>query len=372
MVKISAYTVKQTVIGASPFLCHLIEVRHELRNSFSVNHGTLNYVDMIQIHLTDGIHTGRGEARLYKAYDETFERSSSLLQSIKENIHENITTNDICSLLPAGATRNAFDLALIDFQSQREKKSISQLLDLPVPSPVRCTDLTLSVNSPDAMQNELKDFMLKQNGSPTSLRVKMKMGGFSPELSLEGAIDLESSRIKAVSALLPENSECLVDANEGWNEDILKSLTPILNKYNIHVVEQPLPRGKDKHLRDIFQSMQKSFSIIADESFHDPKDLQSLLPYYDGFNIKLDKMGGLTTSLRIIDQIKAHDKKLMIGCMVGSSLSLAPAFWIAQHADWADLDGSLYLRNDYQDGVTFRDGIAYPASQNLWGYPRSP
>jgi L-Ala-D/L-Glu epimerase len=369
MASFSTSTDKLCEFSVSPYRIFLQEVWYPLTGSFGVSHGTVTEVSMIQIRVQDGERVGCGEARLYAAYQESFDNAKKLLSDFINSEAGRLDFVAALRHLPAGATRNALDLAFLDLSVQQLQTPLHTNLALPEPRPVRCTDLTISVSTPERMQDELRAYKRNHPHAQT-LRVKIKLGGLNRSLTPQQAIETETARLQAVFSELPEGSEALVDVNEGWNVDILRGLVHLFNELDIAVLEQPLPRGCDADLLTIPELEGRNFALIADESFHQPKDLDSLLPLYDGFNVKLDKTGGLSEALRVADQIKAAQKKLMVGCMVGSSLAVAPAFYIAQLADWADLDGPAYLKNDYANGITFKDGMAYPTFETLWGYPR--
>ncbi|MEM7616171.1 MAG: N-acetyl-D-Glu racemase DgcA, partial [Pseudomonadota bacterium] len=246
--------------------------------------------------------------------------------------------------LPPGAARNAVDCALWDLEAKQAGQPVWHLAGLPEPGPVT-TAYTLSLDAPEAMRAQAAE-----NASRPLLKVKL---GGGPE---------DVTRIEAVRRGAPK-ARIIVDANEGWTREEYETLAPKFLDLGVEMVEQPFPAGDD----DALAGITRALPVCADESCHDRASLPALAGKYDMVNIKMDKAGGLTEALALRDAAKAAGFQVMIGCMVGSSLAMAPAILVAQGAAVVDLDGPLLLAEDRTPALEYRDGQAFPAAPELWG-----
>jgi len=245
--------------------------------------------------------------------------------------------------MAAGAARNALDVALWDLEAKRSGSSVWALAGIAEPHPV-VTAYTLSVDTPERMAAAARE---------EAHRPLLK-------LKLTGAGDLE--RVRAVRAGAPQ-ATLIVDANEAWTLDHLRDYAPALAALGVALIEQPLPAGQDAALA----GLPRPVPLCADESCHTSADLAALAGRYDYVNIKLDKTGGLTEGLRLLHAARAQGFKIMVGCMIGSSLAMAPAMLLAQDAEFVDLDAPLLLARDRQPGLRYEGSTVYPPKPNLWG-----
>ena len=254
-----------------------------------------------------------------------------------------ITRQDLQSALPAGAARNAVDCALWDLAAKTAGQPVWQLAGLPAPKPV-ITAYTLSLNTPDIM------------------REQAAMHAHRPILKIKLGTPDDMPRLEAVRQGAPK-STLIIDANEGWSPELYTDLAPHLIRLGVALVEQPLPAGADGMLAEIARPL----PVCADESAHDAAGLTDLVGKYDMVNLKLDKTGGLTQGLIARATARRLGLGLMVGCMVGSSLAMAPAVLLAQGAAFTDLDGPLLLAEDRVNPLHYDDAGVHPATANLWG-----
>jgi len=247
-------------------------------------------------------------------------------------------------LLPAGAARNALDCALWDLESKRSGKRVWELANLPVVNRIE-TSFTVSLGTPAAMGDVAK-------AHANSPLLKLKLGGDAPDLA----------RVRAVRQAAPA-ARLILDANESWSREHYCSITPALADLGVELIEQPFPAEKDK----VLETLPHPIPLCADESCHTAADLPGLINRYEVVNLKLDKTGGLTEALFLAEQARERGVKLFIGCMVCTSLGIAPARILATAADYVDLDGPLLLAGDRHHGLSYQDGkIGLPAPE-LWG-----
>jgi L-alanine-DL-glutamate epimerase-like enolase superfamily enzyme len=283
--------------------------------------------------------TGRGECVPYARYGETVDSVCAQIRALDPPA----TRGELQALLPPGAARNALDCALWDLAAKRSGRRVWQLAGLPEPGP-EITAYTISLDAPEAMRAQAA----ANAGRPL---LKIKLGG---------AGDL--GRLEAVRAGAPR-ARIIVDANEGWTAETYAALAPALVELGVEMVEQPLPAGGDEALR----GMARPLPVCADESCHDRASLPGLGGKYDMVNIKLDKTGGLTEALALRDAARAEGFGIMVGCMVGSSLAMAPAVLVAQGAAVTDLDGPLLLARDRAHPLDYDVRGVHPAAPELWG-----
>lgn len=286
---------------------------------------------------------GRGEGVPYARYGESVDSVLAQFNSVRSAIEAGADRAELQTLLPPGAARNALDCALWDFAAKQSGIPVHELALLAPPGPVT-TAYTISVGSPA----EMAQAAAKASARPL---LKIKLAG-------EGDAD----RLAAVRSAAP-NAALIVDANEAWSTHDLERNLVHCAKARVALVEQPLPAGQDSALATI----EHVVPICADESVHDRTGLEALRERYDAINVKLDKTGGLTEALALVKQAETLGFDLMIGCMVASSLAMAPALLLAPHARFVDLDGPLLLARDRPDGLRYEGSIIHPPSRELWG-----
>jgi L-alanine-DL-glutamate epimerase-like enolase superfamily enzyme len=290
----------------------------------------------------DGL-TGRGECVPYPRYGETPEATLAILHSMREPVRRGLDRRALQAAMPRGAARNALDCALMDLEAKTSGRRIWDLLERPRPQAC-ITAYTISLASPEAMAAAA----LKAAHRPL---LKIKLGG-----------DGDAKRIAAVRRAVPK-SELIVDANEAWTPDDLEQNLADCAAAGVTLVEQPLRSGQD----EVLTRIRRPVAVCADESVHDRASLDGLRERYDAVNIKLDKTGGLTEALVMADAAAALGFQIMIGCMVATSLAMAPAMLLAQQARFVDLDGPLLLARDREGGLRYEDGLVYPPEAALWG-----
>jgi len=311
----------------------------QLAQVFTISRGSRTEAQVLTVRITaDGV-TGWGECVPYARYGETLESVTDQIESLPAMLDR----AGLQELLPSGAARNAVDCALWDLEAKRAGKRVWELAGLPAPGP-ETTAYTLSLDTPEAMQAQAA----KNAGRPL---LKIKLG--TPD---------DMPRLEAVRAGAPE-SKIIVDANEGWSADVYADLAPHLVRLGVALVEQPLPAGED----DALLGMDRPVPVCADESCHDRASLPGLKGKYDVVNIKLDKTGGLTEALSLREAALAEGYRIMVGCMVGSSLAMAPAMLVAQGAEMVDLDGPLLLAEDRDPPLRFDNSEVHPSDVALWG-----
>ena len=310
-----------------------------LAHVFRISRGARTQAEVVTVTIEkDGV-TGRGECVPYAHYNETVE---SVIKQIK-SLPYDIDKETLQDTLPPGAARNAVDCALWDFECKKRDQRIWEIAGIQAPRQ-KITAYTLSLDEPENMFKQAK-----KNSNRALLKIKLGTPNDMP-------------RLEAVRKGAP-NSEIIVDANEGWDAELYSFLAPELVRLGVKLVEQPLPANKDNDLI----GLPRPLPICADESCHDRKSLEKLVGKYDFVNIKLDKTGGLTEALQLKNRALEAGFKIMVGCMVGSSLAMAPATLIAQNATFVDLDGPLLLAQDRQHGLLYDESWVHPPLKDLWG-----
>lgn len=310
----------------------------KLAQVFTISRGSRTEAKVLTVKVEEDGYVGWGECVPYARYGETLENVTQLIESVKGPV-----TREGLYTLPAGAARNALDCALWDLECKKAGKRAWELAGLPQPGP-EITAYTLSLAEPAEMQAQAA-----KNAHRPLLKIKL------------GTPD-DMARLEAVRAGAPK-STIIVDANEGWTAEVYADLAPHLVRLGVALVEQPLPAGDD----DALLGMERPVPVCADESAHDCSTLSKLKDKYDVVNIKLDKTGGLTEALRLREAALAEGYKVMVGCMVGSSLAMAPATLVAQGAMVTDLDGPLLLAEDRKVPLKFDEDGVHPPSAALWG-----
>ena len=315
-----------------------------LAETFTISRGSRTESQVISVRITEGEFTGSGECVPYARYGETLDTVEAQIRGITEDLKNGIDRTALQTALPAGAARNALDCAMWDLAAKTAGEPVWKLAGLPEPESV-VSAYTLSLGDATSMQAKAAEHAERP-------LLKIKLGG--------GAEDIE--RIRAVRRGAPDTT-IIVDANEGWTRGEYESLAPVLLELGVAMVEQPFPASDD----EVLASMQRPLPVCADESCHDSASLPAIAGKYDVVNIKLDKTGGLTEALVLRDAARQQGFDIMVGCMVGSSLAMAPAVLVAQGAKFVDLDGPLLLAEDRIPPLTFTGSVVAPAPVQLWG-----
>jgi L-alanine-DL-glutamate epimerase-like enolase superfamily enzyme len=310
-----------------------------LAEVFTISRGSRTEAKVITVRATEGEKRGWGECVPYARYGESLESVAAEI----EGLPEDITRATLQEALAPGAARNAVDCALWDLEASKAGKRVWDLLGLPAPVPM-ITAYTLSLASPEEMEKSAA-----KHAHRPLLKIKL------------GTAD-DMGRLEAVRRGAPK-SKIIVDANEGWSAEVYADLAPHLVRLGVQLVEQPLPAGQD----DMLAEIERPLPVCADESCHDRKSLPDLKGKYDVINIKLDKTGGLTEALELRKAALAEGYDIMVGCMVGTSLAMAPATIVAQGARVVDLDGPLLLAEDRPEPLQFDAEGVHPPVRALWG-----
>ena len=313
--------------------------RFRLRETFSISRGSRDEAEVLTVTVSDGEIEGRGECVPYARYGETLASVTDEIASLPGDI----TRQALQDVLAPGAARNAVDCALWDLEAKRAGVRVWDLAGVAAPTPL-VTAYTLSLDTPEAMQTAAA-----RNAHRPLLKIKL------------GTPD-DMARLEAVRRGAPR-TDIIVDANEGWTAEVYTDLAPHLLRLGVLLVEQPLPAGKDEMLAEIARPL----PVCADESCHDRASLPALKGKYDLANIKLDKTGGLTEALKLKQAALSEGYGLMIGCMVGTSLAMAPATLLAQNAAYVDLDGPLLLAEDRTPPLAYDARGLHPPDSALWG-----
>jgi L-alanine-DL-glutamate epimerase-like enolase superfamily enzyme len=317
--------------------------RWPIAGSFTISRGAKTEAVTVVVTVSQGGHSGRGECTPYPRYGETPEAALAALLAMQEPLSRGLDRTALQAAMAPGAARNALDCALLDLEAKTAGLRVWTLLGRPAPRPCT-TAYTISLGTPEAMAAATA----KAAHRPL---LKIKLGG-----------DGDGARIAAVRKEAPE-SELIADANEAWTPDNLEQNLQACARAGVTLVEQPLPAGKDEALARI----KRPIAVCADESVHDRASLAELRGRYDAVNIKLDKTGGLTEALVMADAAQALGFEIMVGCMVATSLAMAPAMLLASQARFVDLDGPLLLARDRDDGLRYDGSLVYPPEAALWG-----
>ena len=310
-----------------------------LAEVFTISRGSRTEAKVLTVTVAQDGHVGWGECVPYARYGETMQSVSDQITSLPADV----TRADLYDLLAPGAARNAIDCALWDIEAKAAGKRVWDLAG--VAAPKSCiTAFTLSLDTPQKMQASAA-----KHAHRPLLKIKL---GTSDDMA----------RLEAVRAGAPK-STIIVDANEGWTAEVYTDLAPHLIRLGVSMVEQPMPAGQDEMLSEIARPL----PVCADESCHDRASLPDLKGKYDMVNIKLDKTGGLTEAMALYAAARAEGYSVMVGCMVGSSLAMAPAMIVAQGAEVVDLDGPLLLAEDRDHALQFDEDGVHPPAAALWG-----
>jgi L-alanine-DL-glutamate epimerase-like enolase superfamily enzyme len=316
--------------------------RWAIAGGFAISRGRKSHAHVVVAEVSEADASGRGECVPYAHYGESVAGVVAALEGLRAEVEAGLDRETLARRLPAGAARNALDCALWDLEAELRGEPVWRLAGLPEPRPV-LTAYTLSLDAPDAMAAAAR----AAAGRPL---LKLKLGGEDP-----------LARVAAVREAAPQ-ARLIADANEAWTPPQLERLAPRLAELGVELVEQPLPAGADGALREL----RCGIRLCADESCRGA-GLEPLVGLYDLVNVKLDKAGGLTRALEQVAEARRLGLGVMVGCMVGTSLAMAPALLLAGLADYVDLDGPLLLERDREPGLVYEGSRILPPPRALWG-----
>jgi len=322
-----------------------IEAKEEfwpLQHPFRISRGSRTDAHVIVVSVTEGEYNGRGEGVPIARYNQSAATVLAQIESIRTIC--DLNRDNLQQLLPPGAARNALDCALWDLEAKRSGKHVWELANIPTVDQVE-TAFTISLDTPARMANAATAAVLLPI-------LKLKLGGD----------DADRARVEAVHAAAPK-ARLLIDANESWSSEHYRKTVPALTELGVELIEQPFSVGDD----EVLGRLDHPIPVCADESCHTTADLSRLKSRYEVINVKLDKSGGLTEGLQLYQRARDNNFKILIGCMVCTSLSIAPARLLASSADWVDLDGPLLLARDRDRGLLYQNGRIGMPSRDVWG-----
>lgn len=314
-----------------------------LARTFTISHGSSNVAHVVIATLSGEGVRGRGEAVPTHYYGESVEQTLGVLNQAATSLASGVPVESVLQQLKPGAARNALDCAWWDWKCKRAGVRITGLLQRPDLEPLT-TAYTLGIDEPEVMKQQAAE------------------NAYRPLLKIKTGTSRIVESVRAVREGAPQ-SRLIVDANEAWPETELALLLGAMAELGVAMIEQPLPAGRDGKLR----GLKRSVPVYADESVHLSEDIRKCAGVYDGVNLKLDKTGGFSDALRAAEVARELGLGLMFGCMVGTSLSMAPAMVLAQGADFVDLDGPLLLAKDRPEGIVYETSSMRPFSAELWG-----
>jgi L-alanine-DL-glutamate epimerase-like enolase superfamily enzyme len=315
----------------------------DLIQPFRISGGEWTTSPTLVVQLARDGFIGRGEAQGVYYLDETAQSIFRQVDGVADEIRQGITRDELQELLPAGGARNAIDCAMWDLECKSSGKTIWQLTGID-PKPVT-TVFTIGLESTP------EEMAAKAAAASDAPILKIKLDGHQPY-----------EKLAAIRAARPD-AKLVVDANQGWNFELLKEVIPKCAGLDLGMIEQPLPRGGD----EVLEGFESPITLAADESCLDTSELETTARRYSMINIKLDKTGGLTEALKLAYAAKAKGYKLMVGNMVGTSLGMAPSFVVAQLCDFVDIDGPLLLKYDHPLGLQYNKGVVDVFSPRFWG-----
>jgi L-alanine-DL-glutamate epimerase-like enolase superfamily enzyme len=319
-----------------------------LRQPFRISRGTRTEAQIVVLTASDGKYIGRGEGVPLARYNQSIASVLAQIESIQGD--KDLNRQSLQGLLPAGAARNALDCALWDLEAKTSGQRAWELANIPIAPEVE-TSFTISLDTPEKMEEATSAAAFAQGfGVPRIL--KLKLGGDDPDLV----------RVEAVRGVA-SNARLLIDANESWSPEHYQKIVPALKQLGVELIEQPFPAKTDK----VLETLDHPIPVCADESCHTTVDLPRLTNRYEVINVKLDKTGGLTEALSLCSRAHETGFKLLIGCMVCTSLGIAPARLLASFANWIDLDGPLLLARDRDRPVPYANGRIRIPPRDLWG-----
>ncbi|MGH8147609.1 MAG: N-acetyl-D-Glu racemase DgcA [Rhodanobacteraceae bacterium] len=316
---------------------------YPLRAPFRISRGVKLAADVVTVELHQAGKVGRGECVPYPRYGESMASVMEQIETLRAELATGMGRDELQSRLAPGAARNALDAALWDLESQLSAVPVWTRLAHPPRAPI-VTALTVSIDTPEQME-------VAASRLATAELVKIKVDADNP-----------AARIEAVRRAAP-SAHLIVDPNESWNVPLLRDMQRVLERARVSLLEQPLPADAD----DALLGFKGSVPICADEACHVTADLPRLRDRYQAVNIKLDKTGGLTEAWRLLRTARAQGFGIMVGCMICSSLGVAPALEVAREAAFVDLDGPLWLENDYPGGVSLEGSRLLPPASGFWG-----
>ncbi len=319
--------------------------RWPLASAFTISRGSKTEAVVVVAELDDGTHRGRGESVPYARYGETPDGIVAAIEAMRPALGRGLDRLQLQDAMPAGAARNALDCAYWEVNARQNGRPVHALAGLAAPKPL-VTAFTISLGPVAAMAEAAE----KAAARPL---LKVKLGGRDED---------DGRRIAAVRRAAPR-AQLIVDANEGWSEDNFAQNLAACADAGVTLIEQPLPEGRD----DALSRIKRPIPVCADESVHARASLDGLAGKYDAINVKLDKAGGLTEALVLAQEARRRGFDIMVGCMVATSLAMAPAMLVAQSARVVDLDGPLLLARDRPDGLRYEGSLVYPATAALWG-----
>ncbi len=326
----------------------LSDVRAErwpVAGAFTISRGSRTEAEVVVATVTDATHVGHGEAVPYARYGETVAGVIADIEAVGR-ADNTLTPARLVDIMPAGAARNALDCALLDLEAKRTGRGVAEALGLPASDAPLVTCYTLSLAAPEQMAAAAVTAADKP-------LLKLKLGG--------GHQDAE--RLRAIRRARPD-ARLVADANESWSPSDLEALLTVCAEVRLELLEQPLPAGEDA----ILARIERPVPVCADESAHTAADVAGLASRYDAVNIKLDKSGGVTSAVAMAKAAKASNLDVMVGCMLATSLAMAPAWLLSPWARWLDLDGPLLLARDRSPAITYRPGgLICPPPRGLWG-----
>jgi L-alanine-DL-glutamate epimerase-like enolase superfamily enzyme len=314
-----------------------------LAQPFAISRGSKTSAEVVIAEIFDGDSRGRGECVPYPRYGESVDSVAAALEAMKSAVFSGLDRRELQHAMPPGAARNALDCAFWDLDAKRDNRRAADLAGIAAMRPV-VTAYTLSLDTPERMG----EAAAAQRHRPL---LKLKLSG-----------DGDIERVRAVREAAPA-ARLIVDPNEGWRERHLSEVMPALTGFGVALIEQPLPAGDDAALAHVPHPI----PVCADESCHTTEDLGRLAGKYDAVNIKLDKTGGLTEALALAAAARERGFAIMVGCMIGTSLAMAPALLVAQQAEIVDLDAPLLLAADRVPGLRYDGSTVYPPDPVLWG-----
>jgi L-alanine-DL-glutamate epimerase-like enolase superfamily enzyme len=333
------------MVNSTPLSLTVAAEKWPIAGGFTISRGSKTEAVVVVAELSDGANRGRGECTPYARYGETVESVAAAIEAMRPHLTRGLDRLTLNHAMRPGAARNALDCALWDLEAKRAGRPVHELIGLGTPQPL-VTAYTISLGEPAAMA-------AAATRVATRPLLKVKLGGSDGD---------DAARIAAVRDAAP-NATLIVDANEGWSPKNLSRNLAACAATNVALIEQPLPAGAD----DALATVEKRIKICADESVHDRASLAALGGRYDAVNIKLDKTGGLTEALATAAEAQRLGLDIMVGCMVATSLAMAPAVLLAQHARYVDLDGPLLLAHDREPGLRYDGSHVFPPSPALWG-----
>ena len=317
--------------------------RFPIAGAFTIARGSRTEAAVVVARIADGAQAGQGECVPYPRYGESVESVAALIADQADAVAGGLGRTELLARMPAGAARNALDCALFDLEAKQSGRPAWAIAGLREPTSAT-TAYTLSLGTPDSMEAAAR-------AASARPLLKVKLGGAG-----------DPGRIAAVRRGAPQ-SRLIVDANEAWRPETLEANLAACLEAGVGLIEQPLPAGADAALAEFAHPI----PICADESLHDRAGLDALAGRYDAINIKLDKTGGLTEAVMLAAEARARGFALMVGCMVGTSLAMAPAMLLADQADYVDLDGPLLLARDRDPPLRFEGSTIHPPTRALWG-----